>query len=868
MTEALLLAQIKTFGNRRKAGEVLAVQGTTRWQGRDAIHLEGETWKVAQCDSPLQIREYLSASDGQPLVIVTGLSTQDVGEDVRSRLCKGRVLPVEAWDALAERFRARTVDPALRRYDKLAESALEALGSSEPRPAPSGVLTAEVIWELILTSRLELPFARPDLLQFLEWMTRPQSEEQWRGLGQEMQDLVTEWLRLPVGEVVRLLRPCIESGHGGDALAVGLALGALLATTSDPEARGALGAAKVRLERFAGHQRLDPQPAEQWRDGAMRWAALAKGDVERLRAELDRADQILGEVGAAEHAALGPWSIVGFHSRLDAFAAALTQTKSAGQAYAFLATHEAAGCLPECRNQLGRASMAMRLEKWLGQPETTPGSLSEAILQYENDSSWVDWARFSLVSGNEREAVSRAYQKLFGRVTSRREKENQTFAELLATATRGNQLGERVLPIEAVLDRVVGRLVKETDARVLVLVMDGMSMAVWREFASELSRHGWPELALSADEITPRVAVTALPSITNVSRASLLSGTLVAGGQETESRGFADHQALKGGVLFHKDEVGATGGELSEALRKELRSEKRRVVGAIVNVVDDSLAGPEQLAIRWTLAEMPVVHALLNEAKEAGRVVVVVSDHGHVFDRAAEMKRFEKASDRFRLPSTGELTAGELMVSGSRVRIDGGAYIAPTSESIRYVPNKRRGYHGGLTPQECLVPVSVLSTSRWTPTGWGPAAALPPEWWLTDSNTTDEIAKPVARRTKQPKVTAPSLFDSEPVRDGWIAQLIATEMFDRQLELNGGRLPRSQVDQALRLLVAKNGVLTKTALGQQMGVLPLRIDGVIASLRRVLNIDGCQILSVDASQTVRLDSTLLKEQFGLEESSR
>jgi uncharacterized metal-binding protein len=53
-----------------------------------------------------------------------------------------------------------------------------------------------------------------------------------------------------------------------------------------------------------------------------------------------------------------------------------------------------------------------------------------------------------------------------------------------------------------------------------------------------------------------------------------------------------------------------------------------------------------------------------------------------------------------------------------------------------------------------------------------------------------------------------------------------------------------------------------------MGVLPLRIDGVVASLRRVLNIDGCQILSVDASQTVRLDSNLLREQFGIEERTR
>lgn len=868
MTEALLLAQIKSFGSRRKAGEALAIQGTTRWQGREEISFEGMAWKVAQCDSPLQIRERLSAADGQPLVIVTSLSTQDVGEDVRARICKGRVLPVEAWDALAERFRVRNVDPSLRRNEKLAEAALDALGSTEPRPAPSGILTAEVVWDLVLPARLGLPSARPDLRHFLFWMTTSQASDQWRDLGGELQQAVTDWLRLPVGEVISLLRACLESGHGGDALAVGIAIDTLLAEPADAEARVALSAARVRLERFVGNQRLELPFAKQWRDGAETWVRLAQGEEQRVRAELDRADQILIEVGAADYALLGTWSPVGFQSRLDLFAASLSKSKGAATEYASLAAHNAGIRLPECRSRLERATMAFRLEEWLKRPEAVATSLAGAVADYENESSWVDWARFGLITGDEKESVSRAYQRLFALASERRERENKIFAELLVAATRASHLGEGVLPIEAVLDRIVGRLVKGTDARILVLVMDGMSMAVWREFASELSRHGWPELAPKSDEITPRVAVTALPSVTNISRTSLLCGALTSGGQDVESRGFAEHPALKNGVLFHKDEVGATGGELSEALRKELRSEKRRVVGAIVNVVDDSLAGPEQLAIRWTLGEMPVVHALLNEAKESGRVIVLVSDHGHVFDRAAQMKRFEKASDRFRLPVTGDLSDGEVLVSGHRVCIDGGSYIAPTSEAIRYVPNRRRGYHGGLSPQECLVPVSILATSRWIPDGWEPAAAIPPDWWLNVSSPAEDSPAPPVRKSKLTKRITPSLFDAEPLEEDWIAQLIATEVFGRQMELNAGRLPSSQVEQALRLLSAKNGVLTKTALSQQMGVLPLRIDGVIASLRRVLNIDGCQILTVDTSQTVRLDSNLLREQFGIEERNR
>jgi len=35
----------------------------------------------------------------------------------------------------------------------------------------------------------------------------------------------------------------------------------------------------------------------------------------------------------------------------------------------------------------------------------------------------------------------------------------------------------------------------------------------------------------------------------------------------------------------------------------------------------------------------------------------------------------------------------------------------PVTESVRYTPNRRQGYHGGLTPQECLAPIAVIAPS-------------------------------------------------------------------------------------------------------------------------------------------------------------
>jgi hypothetical protein len=79
-------------------------------------------------------------------------------------------------------------------------------------------------------------------------------------------------------------------------------------------------------------------------------------------------------------------------------------------------------------------------------------------------------------------------------------------------------------------------------------------------------------------------------------------------------------------VLFHKDEIGASGDDLAEAARLEIRNPIRKVVGAVVNVVDDSLEGPEQLAIRWSLDQLPGLRVLLREARDAGRVVILLSN--------------------------------------------------------------------------------------------------------------------------------------------------------------------------------------------------------------------------------------------------
>jgi hypothetical protein len=64
----------------------------------------------------------------------------------------------------------------------------------------------------------------------------------------------------------------------------------------------------------------------------------------------------------------------------------------------------------------------------------------------------------------------------------------------------------------------------------------------------------------------------------------------------------------------------------------------------------------------------------------------------------------------------------------------------------------------------------------------------------------------------------------------------------------------------------RGGATLKLTIAQQLGYPELRIAGIIAAMRRVLNVDGYAVLDVEEpSGTIRLNLNLLKLQFGLED---
>jgi hypothetical protein len=182
--------------------------------------------------------------------------------------------------------------------------------------------------------------------------------------------------------------------------------------------------------------------------------------------------------------------------------------------------------------RLKTMQMAVRLLRWLATPDEQDATLYDALHRQVRDDGWVDRARLDIFAGDADPQTAEALHLLHRAVDARRARHDQHFAELLAAATQNEQDPGRLIRVEDVLDRVVQPILDRGN-RALLLVMDGMSVAAATELAESLTRLGtWTELTPDGG---PRTGVlAALPTITEVSRCSLLSGRIALGQQAAE----------------------------------------------------------------------------------------------------------------------------------------------------------------------------------------------------------------------------------------------------------------------------------------------------------------------------------------------
>ena len=890
-TFSQIKAQVAAIRKAVPNTRAVAIRSRSKWTG-DVIQRDGEeTYRIYQCDSPLAMRIALrNADESATTVLVTDIDDNDISNDIFVRLKPRKLYPLNSWQIVKALFQAKSIDPRIASHGWIAETLMEFIPADGYAPAVSGFLAAETVWPILFRRVIGLESESPDLVAVLKWSIDVQAVTRYQETSPAFKEAAIDWLVSTGGPAMATVMRCVERNDRPDALPIGLAAGVVF----HANAKGKLERAIGNLEgRYLHGESAEVSIMERWAAAATEVVRLQLRDSRLKQQQLMRSDEILRELGADNFASFSDTSPLGFDRRLAEFGKQLTALLKTGPntdiepliAYRQSITQHDRHSRE--RRQLDRVDMAIRLVRFLRQCKTdqTFSSMAEAAAFHLSEGGFVDWARLTLRSGDPVSELSEAYSKLFNAVTAVREQQSRMFAELLRDWTAAKKSDDLVVPVEQILEQIVAPIAAELP--VLVIVIDGMSVAVFHELMADVLGHDWLLLAEETRGLRPALATT--PSVTEVSRTSLLCGKLAQGNQDTERVGFAAHAALlkhcranSPPILFHKAALRETDdASLAAEIRKEISSTHRKIVGVVVNAVDDHLLKGEQIDTRWSRDEIKVLPLLLHEARISGRTVIMVSDHGHVLDCNAKGQSFE-GGERWRFDQ-GNPADGEFRVKGPRVVIpEAGSLIAPWTERIRY-GIKKNGYHGGLSPQEMVIPIAVLTASGAFPAGWAEAPADLPAWWdvIATGPLIEAAREQITKPTKPKEKPAGRLFDPEeepakpaatpvtvlatPIVPAWVQALFESPVFAEQKRLGGRTVPADDV--FARLLIAidqRGGKITTAGLANSLRLSLVRLPGFIATAQRVLNVDGFLVLNRDdVSDTIALDRNLLCRQFDL-----
>ncbi len=851
------LAEVRAQVEKVPGARVVGLHCSPDWQGPSEIEVGGARYRVAGARSVLEFRQHVvdTQREGLGLVCLTDLDTRELGADLVARLARRRLLSPDPWGAVKARFKVRRVDPDLLRSDR--HLAVHLLASEPPGgfPLPAGEeLSADFAWSLLwkdslgLRSTGEIP--DPSALLTWSWLDSP---ERLLSAPADLVVAATAWFIRRWGSPVEHLLAGLTSGHGQDLLPLGLVCVALFPPDAAPSA------AAVRLERFVGNLPVDAATGYRW--GQLALGALATLEKRQgpgaLAPVVHRVDQLFAELYVSELARRCPVSPLGFHQLLVEFGQHLED-----------ASEELEGLLDELRghreaklssSRLEPVEMAVRLTRYLRQPETNPGSLALTVQDFVEQGAWVDRARYKLLRGTGPAELRTALASLYERVRTRRERANAHFAQQLAAWYSANSPAQtELLGVEEVLEKVVAPLAK--DHPLLLLVLDGASWAVAHELLEDLERRGW-----SRRVGLPHVLAT-VPSVTEFSRTSLLSGRLAQGDQGTEGPAFARHPALvkvcnasAPPSLVHRRAVDEAHQKAEAQLLARIEDRKHKVVAAVVNAVDDHLDRQGQFDISWNLDSLRALPPLFDAALRARRAVILASDHGHLLELDTRLVPSSGGGERWQQRSQ-PTEEGEMALGGARVSALGlGPLVVPFTESLRYSPRKN-GYHGGVTLQEMVAPLIALAPAGQVLGELKEVPLSTPDWWRP-ALSEPRVRPPLYLAPILPEVGQGDLFE-EPSASSlfaalWHAPGFAARCQQRGLEASSLRrllevmepLPEGAEDRDLALRLELPEHVLRELLGRAAAV---------------VNLDGQAFLtrSLDGEKVI-LHAEALAQAFGL-----
>lgn len=867
--------------SHRRPWVAMAYRGRPGWAGSQHFEEKGMRFRVEAAASLLELRSHLVGIDPQGqerLVIVADLEQTQFPADIRARLLHADLREIDPWRVLMAEFRANKVDSRIKADQELALALLQSRPAQGFPAVTTGVLDLATLWACVGTQVLGLPTGTPTAQDLLAWSVDDGSTSRLRATAPAIRTAAEAWIgeRDPLAQVLLGILGKIAPG---DLIPLGIVLGVVHheEAGSNPDLLRAQG----RLEQITGGVPVSLRDAREWsREALVVLGRLERATAQRLRR---RSDALLAQVGADGYAALSDVVPQGYHLRLVAFADLLKRHVEGGvtdlallDAATAVRTHWD-GQVDSHRQE--KVDMATRVARWLRTPEEVPATLPEALRMYRDRLAFVDWARHGVVGGDPVPDLQAAYTTVHDVALRRREAFNRRFAEMVAAWSRTPDRHPEILRVEEILRRVVADVA--ADHKVLVLVMDGMSWPVAQELLPHLEKQFWTPRARTVEGIElPAPVLTTIPSVTEFGRTSLLCGHLARGDAGDERRGFAENHDLRSvsttsnpPVLFHRkdlEEAGRLG--LGQAVADALSNQKQRIVGVVVNAVDDHLMKDDGGRHSWDQRSIRVLPDLLAAAKATKRAIILCSDHGHVLDHwVAGVAGSDDGGERWHTKPPRE---GEVAISGPRSAPYGPTVSAPWTEKLRY-GGKKNGYHGGVAPQELIAPCVVLAEQADEIEGWTETHLAEPAWWRLEPETAPIVSVEAAKPSKPKRADPPgqqSLFAGvEPppaaAPAAWPHRLLASPIYQQATVLAGRRRPDDAM--VLKLLLALDAApgnqLSERLLAEALGMHPIRISGVVAQVSRMLNVESYLILKyTDDRGHIRLDRALAMTQFELE----
>ena len=921
VTRSLILAKIAEAKQKNYPSGILGVAGDPKSVDNVQLIHDGQTVRIRGARSALEARAHVAEHhDGDWTIIVTDRHSDDLGTGLLAHLIWGKVRSADPWDALRIAFKANGIDPKLTSGKRdLAAGLLEATPTDGWPAAPAGVLTRSHALAAVAANRLQLDHTPLDLIAVLTWSVWPDSLAALAILrttfGDSLTDETIAWVADSTDVAGPAVRALLTSGDVADLVPLGLVAQVLTSPALGPEDRHLAELGRARLESTIPRHVSDAALAALGVAAASVVTELESRHRAHARRVLQRAGSLMDTLEISSLAIHSDILRQGYQQRLatlgrllaDAATATRQGQGSPGSIDAIETAYANAHRHREHHSAAVEAApfdAAVRLWRWMQQPALDDGAtLADRSRRHLTDDAWADRAINDAATGVPDATLARDLRVVVEAALARRDKSERAFATSLAEATaqpddvRGGPTDDQgtVWHLEDVLPKVVTPMLRT--APVMLLVIDGMSAAAAVEIVEDATDlGGWVEAALPHSPSRQRTpALSVLPSLTEVSRASLLCGRLTRGQQDAERRGFRDFTTQVAKVkaeLFHKKGVDTTapGALVADGVGRAIDDiDGTKLVTIVLNTIDDALDRSDPAGTTWTTDAVKHLRPLLDRAAAAGRVVVMTADHGHVVERRGGIQRSHPniTSGRSREPN-GVLEDGEIEISGDRVLQDTGRAVLAVSEKLRYGPLKA-GYHGGASAAEVVVPIiALLPDEKLNPLNLELLPPQAPLWWnvpLTAEATLDELVaasdsqapSPAAARKRRPKMPAqsgPTLFEEIPslskntvsAADSLGRLLIGSATYRDQRQLAG----RATVtDEQVAALVdamhsAPSGRLPQSQVATALGVSPVRLRGALAQSQQLLNVEGYGVLTIDADgQTVVLDEPLLREQFGV-----